>query len=262
MARAIHGGTNRPLSSSGNGDGGMGLLDFFIKREQVYNDFVRALGQYKLNVAQAELAEAQMANQIIRAMILDTVRLQLYTDLQRVNAEAKVAARRIHDVQVKVRYALHLLEGGPLSGSYGAVRDSYKYFETRVMIEADETLFGPLSLAGTEICGNNFLDNHDSDKACLDPKPADLSNALTLINWSFQMQYLARSGSPAMQQFVKLYKTIDSVAGKTVKQLSTYIDQIRKNSYDTWKPVMLAALDTSSAERSILMNTGPNKMPP
>ncbi len=261
MRKPILNAADAPSAGSGGaGASTEALLDFFIKREQVYNDFVRALGQYKLNVAQAELAEAQAAGQIERAMILDTVRMQLYSDLQRLDAESQVAERRIHDLQVKARYALKLLEGRTVAGSFGSVRDCYKYFETRAMIEADEALFKPLSASGEGVTGADFLDNHSPDRPCLDPKAADLRNVLTLINWTFPMQYLARPGTPAMFLFVQLFRAIGSVAGETVGQLNQYIDQIRKNTYDTWKPVMLAGLDASAAAKAILESTGGNKM--
>jgi len=249
-------------SASDDADAGAntGVLDFFIKREQIFNDFVRAVGHYKLDAAQAQLAEAQAASQFERAAILDRARMQLYLDLEQLNSEAAATEKRINEIELKARYALHFLEGRPLSGSYGVVRESYKYFETRAMLERDDELFKPLALNGLTIRGKDFLDNYYPTKPCLDPESDDLRNLLTLISWTFRMQYLAKTGTSAQQQFVRLYKVIDSVASSTVDRLNAYIDQIRNRTYETWTPVIFAALETSNTARRVLENTGPNAM--
>lgn len=248
------------VSAGGGGGGGStveGILGAFTDRMRAYNDFVRAVGEYKLNEAQADLIEAQAAGAIERAMILDAVRTQLIIDLEALNAESAAAARKIAAVTRRAGYAIHLLNGTPMADFNGCV-DAYKTFEKAALLEADEKLFAPLSVATNAITGADFLDNRDPDRPCQDPRPTDLANAIRLINWSFRMRYIALPGSEAQHQFVRVFQTIGTVADRTVGKIRTYLDQLKSSTYKTWNPVQIIGLESSSAARSILENPGPN----
>ena len=134
---------------------------------------------------------------------------------------------------------------------------AYKYFETQAKIEAGEALFSSLTSPPDSIKADDFFDNRDPSRPCQSPQPSDLRNALTLIDWTFRMQYVAKSGSAAEEQFVHLFRAIASVAGNTIDEISRYMDQMRQKTYDTWKPVQILGIKLTAEEKKVLESTWP-----
>jgi hypothetical protein len=232
-----------------------GFFEPFAGRLAAYSDFVRAAAQYKVADAQEQLIRAQADGHQALAESLWIITRQLETDLYRLNNSAHAAQRRITEIARKARYAQHLLSGTRMADFPGCA-SAYKYFETQAKIEAGEALFAQLTIPANVIEAGDFFDNRDPGRQCQSPQAHDLRNALTLIDWTFRMQYVAKSGSAAEEQFVRLFKAIASVAHNTIAEINHYMEQLRQKTYDTWKPVQIMGLESTPAERSILGGTG------
>jgi hypothetical protein len=241
---------------SGDTMGQQGFFDSFAGRLQAFNGFIQALAQYKLADAKEQLILAQADQQEARAEILWAIANQLESDIYRMNVSSQSAERRINAIARKARYAQHLLSGTRMADFQGCA-SAYKYFETQAKIEAGESLFSSLTTSPDPITADDFFDNRDPGRACQAPQPGDLRNALALIDWTFRMQYVAKSGSAAEEHFVSLFKAIASVAGNTINEIGLYMDQMRQKTYDVWKPVQILGIEPTAEEKKVLEGTRP-----
>jgi hypothetical protein len=241
---------------SGGAAGQQGLFDPFAGRLQAFNGFIQALAQYKLADAREQLVRAQADGQEARAEILWAIANQLESDIYRMNVSSQSAERRIDAIARKARYAQHLLSGTRMADFQGCA-SAYKYFETQAKIEAGEALFSSLTPSPDPITAGDFFDNRDPGRACQAPQPGDLRNPLTLIDWTFRMQYVARSGSAAEEHFVSLFKAIASVAGNTINEIGLYMEGMRRKTYDVWNPVQILGIEPTAEQKKVLEGTRP-----
>jgi hypothetical protein len=235
------------------------LLDPFPERVKAFAELVKAVGQQKLQTAQAELTEAVTAGQWVRARIIETTLAQLQADFDTANHAQLAAGKKIRDLDGKAHAASMLLRGTQIS-AYTHARDAYRFFEKQALIEADESLFTTTFKAAT-IRGSQFLDNRSPEKPADDPQFDDETiNALQLMDWALQKQYIARPGSKAQQSFVRIFKQIAEVAKKTLTAIEGTRDKIRTQVFETWKPVQILGVEPTAAEKRILTNPGPKSL--
>ena len=249
---------NGAEAPAANGEsGGSQQFDVFADRVRAYGEFVRAVGMLKLQTAQAELVNAQAANEWQKAMILDAVREQLIYDLQRMNNQRRIYDREIHNIRKKARLATYLISGRPMATFNNCV-DAYKHFERLALVQADaDALFLPIPHSQMTINGGDFVDNDDPTTACLDPTERDLQNALSLMDWASRNHYFARTGSSAHRAIISLYQAIAAVANESVELMRKYLDEIQQQTYDVWNPIQIVGIASGISESSILNNTGP-----
>jgi len=238
------------------GDAPATPFDPFPERERALSELVRAVGEYKLKSAQAGLQEAVTANEWVRASTLQTVLDQLQQDLDIVNRTRAAVARKIKTLADRAHAACMLLRGTEIA-AYPQARDAYKYFEKQALIEGDGSLFTEV-FPSASIRGSQFLDNRTPRAACNDP-PADEPemNALQLMDWALSKQYIARTGSIAQQQFVRIFKQISQVAQSTLDAIRETHDAVRKEVFNAWQPIRIIGADPTPIEKRILESTVP-----
>lgn len=232
------------------------LFDPFPERVRAFSELVKAVGEYKLKAAQAELNEAIATNEWVRAQILETVREQLQSDLDSVNRSAASAAKKIQALSKRAHGASMLLRGTEIA-AYSQAKDAYKFFEKQAFIEGDDSLF-TVTFTPDSVKGTQFLSNRNPQAACENP-PTDEPemNALQLMDWALNKQYIARTGTKAQQQFVRIFKQISQVAQATLAAIKENRVAIRKQVFDVWQPVRIIGADPTAAEKRILENSGP-----
>jgi hypothetical protein len=232
------------------------VLDAFPERQRAMNEMVKAVGEFKLKAAQAELTEAVAADQATRTYMLQVVVGQLQKDLATVNAQGTSANLKVSNLASRVQAANMLLRGTEIA-AYSHAKDAYKFFEKLAIIEGDESLFSTV-FDPKSIKGKDFLNNRDPSKPCEGP-PTDEKemNALQLMDFALGKQYIARTGSSAQRQFVRLFKEIQKVADNSVAAIRQHTDAVRKSVFDAWTPVRILGVEPTPAEKRILESTGP-----
>ncbi|GAC1448694.1 MAG: hypothetical protein NVSMB9_32090 [Isosphaeraceae bacterium] len=232
------------------------LFDPFPERVRAFSELVKAVGESRLKAAQADLNEAVAANEWVRAHLMETVLEQLQTDLDSLDRTAASAARKV-DLLARRAHAASMLLRGTEIAAYPQARDAYKFFEKQALIEGDQSLFD-LTFSPSTIKGPEFLNNRDPRATCEDP-PADQPemNALQLMAWALEKQYIARTGTKAQQHFVRIFKQISQVAQSTLSAIKETQDAVRKQVFDVWQPVRIIGAEPSPAEKRILESSGP-----
>ena len=230
------------------------VFDAFAERLRAYNDMVRAVGEHKLLDAREQYVRAQANGLEARAALLWDLVFQLESDLDRLNNTARAADRRIAVIARKARFAQYLLSGKPIP-AFAASADAYRFFERQVKIEAGDKLYS-LTIAPGSITADDFIDNTHPNQSCQPPQPRDLRNTCALMAWTLRMKYVARAGSRAEELFARLFRIIASVPRKTTDDINRYMDELRRKTYEVWKPVQIIGLEASSEGKRILENTG------
>ena len=229
----------------------------FSERVKAFGELVRSVAELKLKSAQAELCEAIAAGHWARARILETALAQLQNDFEAVNRARIVARRKAQDLIAKAHAASMLLQGAEIA-AFSHARDAYKSFEKQAMIEGDASLFGS-SFDPATITGAQFLDNRKPDRPCESPPSSGAPvTALQLMDWALRRQYLARTGTPAQEHFVGLFRQIAQVARASLAAIQQTRDALRAQVYDAWQPVHILGFEPTPAEIRILACTGPN----
>lgn len=211
----------------------------WTERVRAHGDYVAKLGQYKLDVAKAELESARAAHETERTKATVEVIKQLKRDLHELNGAKMKTKEEIERLSKRGRQAGYLIRGRKIL-DYQASWRALDRFLSDAMLDSDVPLFDIL-ISPEAKASSNFLDNADSRAAC-EEAPEWVGNVLQLCSWLRGKQYVPKLGSKAQYHLMEVFEAINKVAEAEVATLNARIQQIRDGTYDVWTlPSILGA---------------------
>lgn len=232
-----------------------------LDREQVFEhwqamaelqvEFFVALGQHKLQAARAELVYAVAAQHWALARMKATIAMELESTLKRLQRQRHQSQRYIQRLGRHARAASKIRDGEDLSPSQTSLMwGGYTIFERlaplRVIKELTATPLHPEARSGHSYALPQHLDH-----LCNDP-PSHIDNVLELISWLRRQHLVPRRGTHAYHQIVEAFSKIAAVAETEVGSLRTALESLEKNTYDTWRPVVIAAIPDNVDAKKII----------
>jgi hypothetical protein len=220
----------------------------WTNRLKVYNDYIKALADYRKAAAEAVLKEAQAAGEWAKVKAMQVVIRQMVLELQRLNRQRARVAKEIKRITELARRARPLLSGRQL-GAFASAWSAYQQFEQKALLESTTDLYS-IPVPESARAASHFLDNRAPARPC-EPLPKDVVTALGLAAWLRSMKYMARSGTPPHQSLAHLFRAINGVAQQEVKVMQEAIEQMRKGTYDAWKPSTIIGVPTKLRKTSV-----------
>lgn len=205
----------------------------WTNRLKVYNDYIKALAEYKKVAAEAMLKQAQAAAQWEQVRAMQVVIRQLQLELKRLNQQTGRLNKELKRLAELGKRASLLLSGKRLT-SFAQCWAAYQQFELKALLESSADLYA-IKVPTVAHSASNFLNNRDPDRAC-EELPESVGTALALASWLRTQKYMARSGRPAHQALALLFRALNDVAKQEIKLMEQALEQMRKGTYDAWKP--------------------------
>jgi len=214
-------------------------------------EFLTRLGQYKLDVARSELLAAVASSQLAVANIKAQVAQQLAAVLRRLTRFQHQNRSRAERIGQLARNASLVRNGEDLSvSSMSRMWAAYRVFERLSplavvldMMEMD--VHGQARKAGA------YVNKREPNRPCLDV-PDSVENIHMLTGWIKQQGYLPFRGNHAYRHLVTVFGKLADVAVDAIRQINEAIRQMEDRTYETWKPVVLAALPDSVDVQKII----------
>ena len=218
-------------------------------RLKVYNDYIKALAEYKLKTAQAEVEIAKAADLWADVRAKHTVIDQIQRELKAFNQAQASMKREIKQVEDREKAALRLLRGSKLeTNAYSNAWANYVWFETSAVIGSGDKLY-LVKVKQSARTADNFIVT--SPKFPLVAATKDIDNGLKLMDWMNDHRFVADRGSDAQQVVVKLFQEINAVATKTVADINARLAAIRKNTFDAWNFNAILGVSPNPAAKKI-----------
>ena len=218
-------------------------------RLKVYNEYIKALADYKLKAAQAEVQIAQAANIWATVRAKQIVMRQIERDLRAYNRARAQITNEIKRVRKKDKSAQLLLRGNSIqSVSFTRAWLGYVFFESRTLLESGDALYD-IQVPSTSRRASNFI-CIGSAAGPIDA-PDEIENVLQLMQWLKDQRYITAGGSRAQQVVVRLFRAIASVAKKTTDELQSRMVKMRDGTYEPWNFNGILGVSTNSAAKKI-----------
>ncbi|HKQ50390.1 MAG TPA: hypothetical protein VJZ71_20115 [Phycisphaerae bacterium] len=225
-----------------------GSFKDWTDRYRAENEYIKALGEYKLNEAKASLEKANAAKKWKEVELWTILIKQLDRDFKRFNNAQMTLTKKISQMQVRSRNASLLLKGARMDGTaLSNAWRAYTMFERNVLDGGDDSLFDMMVPAMARRA-NNFV-NNVATVSKPDETPSDVENAVQFMAWLKEKKYVAVKGSPAQRFIVKLFKAINQVPAEAVQEMRDRIESIRKGTYDAWNPKGLLGASSDAAKK-------------
>jgi len=204
-------------------------------------DFISRLGQYKLDVARSELLAAVASNQQAVANIKAQVAQQLAAALRRLTRFQHQNRSRAERLGQLARDASLVRSGDDLSvSSMSRMWAAYRVFERlsplQVLLDLME-----IDVHGQARKAGSYVNKREPARPCLDV-PDSVENIHMLTGWIKKQGYLPVRGNHAYRHLVTVFGQLADVAVDAIRQMNEAVRQMEDRTYETWKPVVLAAL--------------------
>ncbi len=217
------------------------MADYQIK-------FIDAVGNYKKNLAEADLTEAQANYEQAKTEELltvvrekqDLVR-QMELDLRNLNRlryQAQQRSSLIHDMIVKVtmiRRGQHL-DPDMLSLMW----QGYDFFMKMTPQKTLDELMD-LQVDPAVKTGSNYALVRDRTINCHDVPP-DCENMLQLLDWLHDMRYMPKIGNVAYRAITDAFGLIGGGGQAEIDKLDKAFEEIKTNTYNAWGTLQLLGL--------------------
>jgi len=207
-------------------------------------EFIEKLGDYKLKVAQAELVRAVAASQWAVARMKASIAQELQRSLARLGQLRYHTRRRQQRLERQARDMAKIRSGEPITPSQLArMWAAYTVFERAAPPDVIDKLIHT-NLEPATLQGGSYVNVRHPEQPCPDP-PESVDNVHGLIQWLRRHRYVPRHGTGAYQQVISAFYAIGNVATVQNQTLRETLRQLEQQTYDTWKPVAIAALPDS-----------------
>jgi hypothetical protein len=228
----------------------VGTFSDWTKRLEVYAELLRALGEFKLKSAQAELAFAQTVQLYQQIQTRQIMIEQLQRALWRLNREEARLAKQVWRIDQRRRRVSMWVSGGRLAvQSWGRVINAYHWFATQSLLEAGESLFA-VKLPAEARQADQYQNSIDPSSGTIDA-PASITSVLGLVEWLLDQRYQLRAGTAAQRAVMELLRAMNAPAKMAVDRMQRELEDLRRGTYDTWKPLVILGVEESSVAREI-----------
>jgi hypothetical protein len=213
--------------------------------------FIAALGQYKAEVAKAELVAAVTAGEWAVARMKASVVRELEASMKRLTRLRATTVRRVGRLERHARDVAKIRSGEDLSPSQLSLMwGAYTVFERLAPAPILDKIIGTPLHADSRL-GGSYADPRRPRGACPDP-PDTIDNVHALIGWLKRRAYVPRRGTYAYRQVLDALSAIAGVAQGEIQTLATALREMEQGTYNTWQPVVIAALPDSADARKII----------
>lgn len=219
----------------------------WTNRYKVYVDYIKALGQYKKDLADAEIKNAEADQQREKVKVMQAVKKRLDNDMKGLAREENKARKETARLKKKAKEAARLLRGQRLQALSTAWR-AYGWFQLQAMKESPNKLY-ELQVTEAARDNSNFFYNKDRTKEC-DSLPTTVTSVVQMAAWLREKGYLPKMGE-AHRLFAMLYNSIDEVAGSANDAYLQRVQEMKDKTYEAWQPVMLIGGPSSSTGKKI-----------
>ena len=226
-------------------------LAHWQKMAELQVQFVVALGQYKAEVAKAELVEAVAAGEWAVARMKAQVVRELEASLRRLTRLRNTTARRVERLEHQAREAARIRSGEDLTPSQLSLMwGAYTVFERLAPASVlGKILDTPLHASAKR--GVSYANPRQPDVACPDP-PETVDNVHALIGWLKRRALVPRRGTAAYRQVTDAMTAIAQVAESETQTLAAALKDMEQGTYNTWQPVAIAALPDNVDAKKII----------
>jgi hypothetical protein len=213
-------------------------------------EYLEALGEAKLRVAKAEVAQAVAAEHWAVARMKMTLARELQSTLLRLRQQRHRTRRRIQRLGRHAHAAAKIRSGEDLPASQlNLMWGGYTVFERLTPVSVIEELSN-IPLHPEARRGASYA-AAESNRPCPDP-PAEVSNVLGLISWLRRHRLVPRRGTHAYRQVVSAFARIASVAETQTEQLRSALRALEEDTFETWQPAVIAALPDNVDVKKLL----------
>ena len=214
-------------------------------------DFLRAVGEYRLDAAKAELVAAVASNQLSVARMKAQIAQELGGALRRLHRFENRNKLRAQRLATMARDASLVMNGEDLSLTR-MVRmwSAYKVFERMLPLESLEKIMEN-DLAPGSRAADQFVNKADPQSECEDV-PDTVDNEHMLVGWIKRKRYLAKRGTRAYRHIVHVFYEIAEVGRREVEKVERSIDEMREGTFKVWNPLIISALPDSLDGQKIL----------
>ncbi len=222
---------------------------------ELQQQFLQALGEAKLQAARAELARAVAAEHWALARIKSALARDLELTLRGLRRRQRETTRYVQRLGRLARSAAKIRSGEDLpSSQLGPMSGAYTVFErlapADVLIELSEQSVSDAGRSGAALARPGH-----PDQPC-PAVPDQVQNVLSLITWLRRRRLVPRRGTLAYRWVIAAFARVASVAETEIQRLQTALEQLQRRTYDTWQPVVLAALpDNVDTKKLISLGT-------
>ena len=214
-------------------------------------DFIERLGEYKLNVAKAELVDAVALNQLAVARMKAALAKELERTLRRLSTARRRDRRRIQRLARQAADAALIREADTISlNGLSRMWSAYSVLLRLTPAEVIEELTAtPIDSAARK--GRSYLNRRRPAEPC-DDVPEELEDVLGLLAWIRRRRYAARPGTRAYRQVIAAFGSIAQVAERTIGQIEAALRAMEQETFEAWKPLAIAALpDTVDVQKIV-----------
>ncbi len=217
--------------------------------------FVEALGKYKSEVAKAELTLAVAAQQWAVARMKTDVARELEFSLKRLHRFRRQTERRIARLERHAQAASKIQNGEDLPLSQlNLMWGAFTVFERMAPASVIEDLANT-PVPETARSGSEYADPNCRDKPCSSVPPG-IDSVHALIGWLKHRRYVPRRGTSAYRLLLAAFSQVAASAATEIAALETALSALQKGTYDTWQPVVIAALpDSVDAAKIVRLGT-------
>ena len=214
-------------------------------------DFLRELGEYRLNAAKSSLVAAVASNQLAVARMKAQVAQELEGALRRmyrIEGRLKTQSKRVSAMAKDVSF-MH--NGADMTKArMESMWAAFRVFERMVPLEQIQTSM-KIEIQPTARLFHQFINKYDQAQECEDV-PNSVDNAYMLVGWLKKKHYLPVRGSKAYLLVMKVFETLAVVAQQQIDVLNQARLQIRENTFKVWNPLIIAGLPDTLDVNKIL----------
>jgi hypothetical protein len=226
-------------------------FEHWQKMFELQSEFLAALGEYKLRAAKAAVAQAVAEQQWAVARMKAAVASDLEATLKRLKRQRHCTHHTAHRLRRHAQAAAKIRSGEDLRfTSLSLMWGAYTVFERLAPAKVIEQL-SKRPLEDSARRGESYADPRRPHRTCPDP-PANVKNVLALISWLKKQQFVPRRGTAAYRQVVAAFAAIANVAQQQIAVLQNALKSLEQNTYDTWQPVVIAALPDNTDVRKVI----------
>lgn len=213
--------------------------------------FIEKLGQHKMDVAKSELVDAVAAGEWAVARMKASVARELQATLKRVTRLRGQTSRWVDRLSRHARAIAMIRSGEDLtSQQLVAVWAAYRVFERMAPAATLETLI-KTPLHPDVRAGASYVDVARPGQPCHD-LPESVDNVHALIGWLKRHRYVPRRGTRAYSQLIQAMSVVADAAPAEIEKLRTALANLEQGTYNTWQPVVIAALPDSVDAKKIV----------